>query len=648
IIRTAKRLGINTVVIYADHDRKAVHVSEADNAYAIGSGSLRDTYMNPEKISAVIQKANVDALHPGYGFLSENPALPELCHKQNILFVGPEANVMDIMGDKIKAREYARKAGVAISKGLTGTPREILQNMNRLEYPLLVKATAGGGGKAMRIVKDPRSLQQDLIAAARESKNYFNKDTVYVEHYFRDPRHIEVQILGDQHGNIIHLFERECSLQRRHQKVIEEAPSASVNDELRKILTESACKLAREINYTNAGTVEFLVDKDNKPYFLEMNTRIQVEHPVTEMITGLDMVELQIRIAEGYPLDIKQEDIKIHGHAIEARLYAENPAENYKPAPGTLTHVDFPEFEGIRIDHGLNSSDYISADYDPMIAKVIAHDKSRISAAKKLHKAMQNISVTGTSTNQELLYQLLEEKDFLANKISTQYLETNTQKLINKLHAAKNKPSPELLLAAYIINELHENVEEQKIRNAPDIWNEIGYWRQRAQMHVILNNKEYTILLKKHHSQYQLQIDDNLILASCENYKGNDRTVRINNALYKFKFFRQDNVESIIKYKGYYYPLQRLDLLKARDTESIYKEGADNSGTVVSPFHGRVVSIPVKVDTTILPGETLLIIESMKTENSILAQTNARISQVQVKEGEQVSDGQVLMILETK
>ncbi|MCF8330927.1 MAG: biotin/lipoyl-binding protein [Bacteroidales bacterium] len=639
IMRTAGKMGIKTVAIYAANDKQAFHVTQADEAYALGTGTLQNTYLNLRKIEAAIRQSAVDAVHPGYGFLSENPEFPLLCERNNALFIGPDAKAIRVMGDKIQSRITAHKAGVNISEGITGSPLEILARKNELIYPVLVKASAGGGGKGMRVVSGAENLNDILKTTAREAKNYFGNDTVFVEHYFENPRHIEVQILGDNHGNVIHLFERECSLQRRHQKVIEEAPSPSVNQKLRKDLTDSAVKIAKAINYCSAGTVEFLVDHQDRIYFLEMNTRIQVEHPVTEKITGIDIVEQQIKIAEGYELSISLKNLNVSGHAVQARLYAEDPLQNYKPSPGFLNSISFPDHVDIRIDHGLRKQDFIYPDYDPMIAKVIAHDTNRIQAIHKLAGYLKEITVTGTTTNQEFLSEILLSKDFINNKISTQYLEKNTRPIIDQLIRKKEHISPVFLITAFLVSEMDRCNENSK----PETWNKLGFWRIRNNIAVSFNNKKYNVGIRKRAGKFHVQIEDSLSTACCIKKEHEDCVIEINNVEHKFKIVKQNISNAVLKYGGYYYNIQRHDVLSPSDFEDAYKDSGRSYEHVISPMHGRVVAIQVSNGDSVKTGDTLVVIESMKIENNILAESDVEVARVEVNEGDQVKDGQLLI-----
>ncbi len=645
IIQTARRLNIQTVAVYAHGDRDSAHVALADEALSLGEGSVSHTYLNLDRLKAAIQRSQADALHPGYGFLSESPALARLCRELKIKFIGPTPEAIERMGDKIRARHTAQEAQIPVLQAATGTVEEILAQKQSLRYPLLVKASAGGGGKGMRIVNHKKDLEEGLRSAARESKKFFANPAVYVETYIPDARHLEVQVLADHHGNRIHLWERECSLQRRYQKVIEEAPSPTANNALRKALTDSALKLAKAINYTSAGTVEFLTDRDNNHYFLEMNTRIQVEHPVTEMITGIDLVEQQIRIAQDMPLSYTQEQIPLDGHAIEARLYAEDPGNNYLPAPGPLEDIHFPEMAGVRTDHALKENDYISADYDPMIAKVSAHGESRQQATSRLVKALKNTTFTGTQTNLELLGELLQSLDFRHNNLSTQYLERETPCLMKQLRARKNTLNPALLVAAYVFKTLYREKPTPAINNT-HTWQSIGYWRIRPSITVQLGKNTYTVQIQKENNHYLLHMGQHTISGLCTRRVDNDYMITMDHKSYTFKFIEKPGHQFIIKHNGYYYLLQRPDLLQPSEhlpPEDMFS--GNGSPGVISPLHGRVISVNRNTRDTVLRGDPLVIIESMKTENVVRAPATGEIINIFVSPGDRVEAGKVLMEL---
>lgn len=401
VIRTCRELGIKTVAVYSDPDRKSLHVQMADEAVSLGGEKSNESYLVKEKIVNAAKISHADAIHPGYGFLSENADFAEMVEKEGIIFIGPRPEAIRTMGDKTTARKSLTGKKVPIAPGTQDSIEDVMEARkiaDGIGYPVLVKASAGGGGKGMRIVHSSEEFVKNMIASQNEAKNAFGDGRVYIEKYLEGPRHIEIQVLADEHGNVVYLFERECSIQRRHQKVIEEAPSSVLTPEMRKAMGEAAVEVAKSCNYRGAGTVEFLVDKHRNFFFLEMNTRLQVEHPVTEQITGLDLVREQIRIAEGEKLGYKQEDLKIHGHAIECRVYAEDVESNFLPDTGKLVRHRMPNGLGVRVDAGVEEGAEISIFYDPMISKLVAWDRDRESAIKKMKRALNEYYISGVKT----------------------------------------------------------------------------------------------------------------------------------------------------------------------------------------------------------------------------------------------------------
>jgi acetyl-CoA carboxylase, biotin carboxylase subunit len=425
VIRACREMGIASVAIYSDVDRAALHVLKADEAYPIGPAAASESYLNIEKVLAVAKRCGAEAIHPGYGFLSENAEFAQACADAGVKFIGPPASAMRIMGSKTTARRAMEKAGVPMvpgsSRGLTCD--EAIEVAREVGYPVMLKAAAGGGGKGMRLVHKELELRSSYEAASSEAARAFNSGEVYVEKFIERPRHIEVQVLADEHGNCVYLGERECSVQRRHQKVIEESPSPIVDAAMRQRMGESAVRVATAAKYTNAGTVEFLVDKDRNFYFLEMNTRLQVEHPVTELVTGLDLVHLQIQIAAGAKLPFKQEDVALRGHAIECRIYAEDPENNFFPSPGEITALRTPSGPGIREDSGVYEGWTVPLDYDPLISKLIAYAPTREQAIARLQRALAEYFIGGIKTNLGLFRRILANKDFAAGNIDTGFLD---------------------------------------------------------------------------------------------------------------------------------------------------------------------------------------------------------------------------------
>lgn len=425
IIRTCKKLNIQTVAVYSEADRDSLFVREADEAYEIGKPPVSFSYLNIERIIEVAKMSKADAIHPGYGLLSENAAFAKRCEEEGIVFIGPRSEVIAAMGSKLEARKTMKEAGVPIIEGVNvaiESVEEALKAAERIGYPLMLKASSGGGGIGMQRIHHPDELAKAFEGNRKRAQSYFGDGTMYIEKYIENPHHVEVQIVADDYGNIVPLFERECSIQRRNQKVIEEAPSPTISQVTREKMMEAAVRAAKFIGYTNAGTIEFLVDDKESFYFLEMNTRLQVEHPVTEEITGIDLVEQQIRIAQGIPLEISRESIKMKGHAIEARIYAEDPVTFY-PSPGIITSLELPEGEGIRNECAVESGSTVTPFYDPMIGKLICFGETREKACKRLILALQQFKVEGIKTNIPMLLKIASHTEFLKGNITTNFVE---------------------------------------------------------------------------------------------------------------------------------------------------------------------------------------------------------------------------------
>jgi len=425
VIRACHELGVTAVAVFSEADRAALHVQRADEAYPIGPAPATESYLNIERILDAAQRAGADAVHPGYGFLSENPDFTRACARAGIKFIGPSASAMEAMGSKTRARQNMEKAGVPFVPGTSrGLPsvKEAEKVAARLGFPVMLKAAAGGGGKGMRLIEIAADLPSAFDAARSEASRAFGDDEVYLEKAIVNPRHIEMQILADEHGNTVYLGERDCSIQRRHQKVIEEAPSPAVSPEMRRHMGEIAVRAAQAVEYTNAGTIEFLADPEGNFYFLEMNTRLQVEHPVTELVTGLDLVQLQIRIAAGERLPFGQKEVQLRGHAIECRVYAEDPDNNYFPSPGKITSLAEPSGPGIRLDGGIYAGWNVPMDYDPLLAKLIGYGESREQAVSRLQRALDEFYVGGIKTNLPLFRGILQDAEFRAGKANTGFL----------------------------------------------------------------------------------------------------------------------------------------------------------------------------------------------------------------------------------
>ena len=426
IIRACKEMNIKTVAVYSEADRDSLHTKLADEAVCIGPANSKYSYLNIKNIIEAANITNADSIHPGFGFLSENAEFAKICEESNIKFIGPKSSVINLLGNKSNAKEMMRNEGIPVIPGSNGAIKDFkdaIFNCEKIGYPVLLKASAGGGGKGIRIVNSFEELESNYNIVRKEAKNSFNDESIYIEKFIKNPRHIEIQILADEHGNIIHLGERDCTIQRNHQKIIEETPSTIVDDKLRSKMGSIAVKVAKTANYTSCGTIEFLVDSDKNFYFMEMNTRIQVEHPITEMRTGIDLVKEQIKIAAGEELKIKQKDVSFNGHSIECRINAANPNKNFIPCPGKINEINLPGGNGIRIDTAIYNGYTIPPYYDSMIAKIIVHGSNRNEALSKMKRALEELVIDGVETNRDFLFDIIRKPNFIRGNFDTSFIE---------------------------------------------------------------------------------------------------------------------------------------------------------------------------------------------------------------------------------
>ena len=480
VIQTAREQGIKTVTLYTDEERGLPHCSAGDESFCLGTGALKDTYLNQDKIVSIAKACGADAIHPGYGFLSEKAAFADLVRKSGLIFIGPSSESIELMGDKKTSKIKIQELGVPSIPGYHGDNQELsflAKAAKSIGYPLLVKASAGGGGKGMRIVEKEDEFEAALEGAKREALNAFGDDTVLLEKYITSPRHIEIQVMSDSHGNHLHLFERECSIQRRYQKIVEESPSPAVTPELRAKMTEAALKITRGIHYLGAGTIELILDTDGQFYFLEMNTRLQVEHPVTEMVTGLDLVALQILVAEGGALPMKQEEIKQRGHAIEVRLYAEDPDNHFLPSIGRIKRIGNTSLRNVRLDSGYRDGNDISISFDPMLAKLIAWGEGRDLACDKLNEALNEVVFLGVKTNRDYLKRILTLNEYRQGLTFTHFVKTYEEKL---KPVKKSKEELALAIAAALFIKAGTGVGNENTGRAPrdlDPWISLSGFR---------------------------------------------------------------------------------------------------------------------------------------------------------------------------
>lgn len=643
VIKTLRRLHIASVAVFADNDANALHRRMADEACPLGSGTLKDTYLNVRKIIDAALDAGADAIHPGYGFLSESPELVEACEANNLIFIGPDAQSMRMMGNKIEARKMAIQYGIPVTFGMMGCQDEIFQVADTLPYPVLIKAAAGGGGKGMHIVWEKENLKQEMERASREAEKYFGDGTVFIEQYIESPRHIEVQVLADHFGNVIHLHERECTIQRRYQKIIEESPSPTLTEEKRQQICETAVKLCKAIGYRNAGTVEFLVDKNLNFYFLEMNTRIQVEHPVTEMRTGIDIVEEQIRIARGKEMGWTQEVIQPQGHAIELRIYAEDPANGFLPTPGKVTAYHEPQVRGARVDSSIDGNCSISEAYDPMIAKLSCHGKNRQSAIETALHALKEFIIQGLTTNKAYLWEVIKNEDFNENKIDTSFCATHQETLIQALEESRNAQNVNDIVVAFLMYDFCKKQVEQLPKN---VWEEIGYWRYHMQLTVDVEGKKIPVSINAAEAgKIMGTVGEMPFSVEFIQYQHNQLKIMLNGRTEIVYCSVNDEQRTIVNFHGLNFTCFRTDQLN--DTmDYACKESVNDKSRLVSPMPGKVVKINVKEGDEVNEGMIMMVVEAMKMENNIVAVGKAKVKRVFVEEGQMVDNKMQLIELE--
>ena len=646
VIATCQRLGIATVAVYSDADRNARHVRLADEAIAIGPAPARESYLRGDAILAAARRTGAQAIHPGYGFLSENAGFAQACAEAGIVFIGPSAAAIRAMGDKSAAKALMQQAGVPLTPGYHGDeqiPEFLRKQADSIGYPVLIKASAGGGGKGMRRVDDSATFTEALASCQREAQSAFGNAHVLVEKYVERPRHIEIQVFGDSHGNVVYLFERDCSVQRRHQKVLEEAPAPGMTPERRAAMGKAAVDAARAVNYVGAGTVEFIAGPDGDFYFMEMNTRLQVEHPVTECITGTDLVEWQLRVASGEPLPLQQDQLQIRGHALEARLYAEDADRGFLPSTGTLRHLRLPANTAhVRVDAGVEQGDAITPFYDPMIAKLIVWDVDRDAALRRMQQALAECEVVGVTTNAAFLRRLVMTDSFTQAKLDTALIEREQAALAP--NDGGSDPALWALAAIAAVSSQQPASTDPRDRHSP--WQLQDGWRIGARApHTLLlehrsSQQTVTVTVQERDGAWSVAVSEARVIAH-GGLSGDALRVQTGDALHRARVVRDGNALYLFGGDG----TQQFIL---HDPVSEADQAVADAGSLVAPMPGRIVATSVVPGTKVKRGAPLVVLEAMKMEHTLQAPADGVVQGYRVKAGDQVGDGAVLVDFEAE
>ncbi|CAN5912293.1 acetyl/propionyl/methylcrotonyl-CoA carboxylase subunit alpha [soil metagenome] len=646
VIKTARRLGIKTVAVYSDADRGARHVDMADEAVHIGASPARDSYLVADRIIAAALHTGAEAIHPGYGFLSENAGFAEACAKAGLVFIGPPPAAIRAMGSKSEAKKIMEKAAVPLVPGYHGddqSPELLAAEARRIGFPVLIKASAGGGGKGMRVVEEAGKFADALASAKREAKASFADDHVLIERYLTRPRHIEIQVFADSHGDCLYLFERDCSIQRRNQKVIEEAPAPNMDPSRRKAMGEAAVAAAKAIGYQGAGTVEFIANQDGTFYFMEMNTRLQVEHPVTEAITGQDLVEWQLVVAAGGRMPLSQAQLRIFGHAVEVRLYAEDPDRNFLPSTGILVHLRLPvENPHVRVDTGVREGDTVTPFYDPMIAKVIVHDRDRASAMRRMAGLMGETEVVGVTTNAALLKALCSHPAFVGGEVDTGFIERHRDTLF-----AKPAPIGDRTLAVATLARL---MEWKAPASSTDPWDQKNGFRLLDEGHDEVRwkdgEREVTVIARRRRrGGIGLELPGGSLEAEVQRSDDGRLVVTLGSDSFKATVVRRvlaDGVDYTVFDGGMSRRLRLVDPLDVTQYEAVV---ADETA-VRAPLPGKIIDLRVKPGDAVSKGQPLLVLEAMKMEHTLTAPADGTVKAVRYAVGEQVAEGAELVEFE--
>jgi len=652
IARTAKRLGMRTVAVYSEADARALHVATCDEAYLIGPPPARASYLRGDRIIDAARRSGAQAIHPGYGFLSENADFARDCAQAGIVFIGPPENAIRAMGSKSAAKDIMARAGVPLVSGYHGEAQDLdtlASEAEKIGYPLLIKAAAGGGGKGMRIVQSVAQFKDALAGAKREAASSFSDERVLLEKYLTRPRHIEVQVFADNHGNLVHLFDRDCSVQRRHQKVLEEAPAPGISAGRRRQMGSAAVAAARAVGYVNAGTVEFIVDEAADFYFMEMNTRLQVEHAVTEFITGLDLVEWQLRIAAGESLPLTQKQVLVNGHAIEARIYAEDPERGFVPAAGRIAHLRLPMASAqVRVDTGVREGDEIGVHYDPMIAKLICWDVDRQAALRRMRAALTQCEIAGVATNVALLSAVTTHPAFTAADHDPASLDTGLIERYRGELMPQAMPASARMLALAVLSELMR-IDEEAVaaaRTSGDPWspwNPRDGWRLNQDNHhtfaLMDGAREVSVTAHYRKNGLQLELPGTKLLARAERSAGDSLVAELDGVTVHATVVRSGG-ELTVFVGGLTHRLRVCEFETVQDEQA--------GGRLTAPMPGSVIEVLVKEGEAVEQGRALMIIEAMKMEHTITAPVAGRVARVRFAPGEQVKEGDQLIALEAR
>ncbi|XP_048832723.1 methylcrotonoyl-CoA carboxylase subunit alpha, mitochondrial [Brienomyrus brachyistius] len=652
VMRTAKRMGVKSVAVYSDADRHAMHVAMADEAFHIGPAASQQSYLSMEKVLEVAKKSSAQAIHPGYGFLSENTEFAELCKKEGLIFIGPPSSAIRDMGIKSTSKHIMSAAGVPIIEGYHGedqSDEKLGKEAARIGYPVMIKAVRGGGGKGMRIAHSASEFQDQLESARREAQKSFNDDVMLLEKFVENPRHVEVQVFGDQHGNAVYLFERDCSVQRRHQKIIEEAPGPGISSEVRRKLGEAAVRAAKAVGYVGAGTVEFIMDAQHNFYFMEMNTRLQVEHPVSEMITGTDLVEWQLRVAAGEKLPLSQEEIRLRGHSFEARIYAEDPENDFLPGAGPLLHLSTPQADQqTRIETGVREGDEVSMHYDPMIAKLVVWGEDRSAALKKLRYCLRQYNIVGLSTNIDFLLNLSGHPEFEAGNVHTSFIPQHYQQLFP---APQPPPKQAVCQAALALLLRERSYTEQFRAQSSDQYSPFASSNGRRMNH--LQNRSVTLQLGQNKVElavtynvdgtYTMEIEGESFHVLGEVRAEGEASYLhccVNGVMSRPKLVILGNTVHLFSMEG----STQVSVPVPKFLEGVSSSGAQ--GGAVAPMTGTVEKVFVKAGDRVQVGDALVVMIAMKMEHTIRAPKAGVIKKVFYKEGSQANRHAPLVELE--